>query len=182
MKQHKNGAEGSAAKRRGEKVHKIRRSYARARRQAAFLGAFEVMGTITAAAQKAGIDRSTHYHWLATDPKYAEAFDEAVDVAAEQLEAEARRRAVKGIDVPVIYQGKPVGVWVDMAGRPVELGDPAAEAFIPLTVKRYSDELLIVLLKALKPEKYRNVDAWAGEPPGPIRINVQVLQVYGRKV
>ena len=47
------------------------------------------------------------------------------------IEAEARRRAVDGVDEPVYYQGKEVG-----------------------TVRRYSDVLLIFLLKGLRPQRF----------------------------
>jgi hypothetical protein len=72
------------------------------------------VGNVTAAAELAGLTRTNHYLWGAASPTYAEAFRAAQEEAVERLEEEARRRAMAG-----------------------------------------SDLLLIFLLKALRPEKYR---------------------------
>lgn len=102
-------------------------------RQNAFLAAFSRTGNITVAANKAGINRGTHYEWIDTDPEYAGRFADASEEAADYLEAEARRRAVVGVEEPVgWYQGEAGG-----------------------TVRKYSDTLLIFLLKGLRPEKFR---------------------------
>lgn len=65
-----------------------------------FIAAYGETGTITAAADLAGIHRSTHYDWLKTDAAYAGRFEAAKEEAAERLEAEARRRAVEGVLEP----------------------------------------------------------------------------------
>ncbi len=98
--------------------------------KSAFLAAFAETGTITQAARAAEISRTTHYNWLA-DADYARAFDEAGKEAADRLEAEAVRRAVEGVQEPVYYKGEVVG-----------------------HVLKYSDPLLIFMLKGAKPEKY----------------------------
>jgi len=100
--------------------------------QAAFLEAFAECGTIRHAAKAAGIGRQTHYDWLEADPKYADAFAEAEHEACEALEAEARRRAVEGVEQPVFQGGKKIGM-----------------------IRKYSDTLLIFLLNGANPEKYR---------------------------
>ncbi len=85
------------------------------------------------ACEVAKVGRSSHYRWLEKDPEYREAFELAKEGAADILEAEAYRRAVEGVEKPVgWYKGKPGG-----------------------TVRLYSDVLLMFLLKALRPEKYR---------------------------
>lgn len=53
-------------------------------------------------------------------------------MAADRLEQEAIRRAVDGTNKPVFFQGEIVGFE-----------------------KEYSDTLLVLLLKAHKPDKYR---------------------------
>ena len=104
------------------------------RRQRAFLAAFRETGNVCLACEVAKVGRSSHYRWLAEDPAYREAFDQAKEDAADILEAEAFRRAVDGVEKPVgWYKGKPGGY-----------------------VREYSDILLIFLLKALRPEKYRD--------------------------
>lgn len=96
-----------------------------------------------------GIDRKLHYKWLDVDEdgSYREAFDAAMDTAADRLEEEARRRAVEGVEEPVgWYQGEPGGY-----------------------VRKYSDTLLIFLLKGARPQKYRErVEQSSDETPDQI--------------
>jgi hypothetical protein len=88
-------------------------------------------GCATAACRAAGISRVTAYAWCRRDPEFRAAWDIALAIGADALEDEARRRAM-GWDEPVFHDGRQIGV-----------------------VRRYSDTLLIFLLKGLKPEKYR---------------------------
>ena len=104
----------------------------RSPKKRAFLAALAHTGNITEAADIAHISRSAHYQWLEADPVYAAASKDAMEQAAQRLEAEARRRAVDGVEEPVFYQGKQCGV-----------------------IKRYSDALLMFLLKGAKPDKYK---------------------------
>ena len=74
-----------------------------------------------------------------TNREFASAFQEAMDEAADMLEAEAWRRALEGVAEPFVRSGKPVF-------------DPnTGEA---ITVRRYSDVLLMLLLRGSKPNKY----------------------------
>ena len=101
-------------------------------KQRAFLAAFAATGNITQAAKAAKQDRCQHYDWSKKSEVYTAAFAAAKEEAAETLEAEARRRAVDGVEEPVFYKGGQCGA-----------------------VRRYSDVLLIFLLKGVLPEKYR---------------------------
>jgi hypothetical protein len=123
-------------------------------KQRAFLAAYAKCGNITRAAALAKVARSRHYEWM-DDPDYAAAFGAAGEEACDLLESEARRRAVDGIEEPVVYQGE-LSVKLDTLGR---------RTIHPLTIRRYSDVLLIFLLKAQRPDKYR--DNWRGELVGP---------------
>lgn len=106
--------------------------------QAAFLGAFSECGVIGRAAEIAGCARKTHYRWLLDDPTYPPRFEDARDQACDRLEMEARRRAVEGVMEPVFGSGgKGQGT--------VRVGD----------IRRFSDTLLIFLMKGAMPEKYR---------------------------
>jgi hypothetical protein len=96
----------------------------------AFLAAYALEGNISAAAKITGIDRRNHFRWMQSQ-EYVEAFKQAEMEAAEHLETEARRRAVKGIDKPIYYKGEKVD-----------------------TIREYSDTLLIFLMKGAMPEKY----------------------------
>jgi len=123
-------------------------------KQRAFLAAYAQTGNITRAAALAKVARSRHYEWM-DDPDYAAAFAAAGEEASDHLEAEARRRAVEGIEEPVVYQGE-LAMKIDSIGR---------RTAHPLTIRRYSDVLLIFLLKGMRPDKFR--DNWRGEITGP---------------
>ncbi|NPV90087.1 MAG: terminase [Firmicutes bacterium] len=97
-----------------------------------FLSAYAEYGNVTQAAQKAGIDRASHHKWLREIDGYREAFSEAIEEAADRLEREAWTRAVIGVDRIIYYRGEPCGV-----------------------VRDYSDTLLMFLLKAARPELYK---------------------------
>jgi hypothetical protein len=108
--------------------------------QRAFLAAFRKTGNVRLACEAAKVGRSSHYRWLNRSPGYREAFAVAKEEVADILEAEAFRRAVHGWEEPVgWYKGKAGGV-----------------------VKRYSDPLLILLLKALRPDRYRETVQFKG--------------------
>ena len=88
---------------------------------------------IKRACKVAGVGRSSHYEWMEANPEYLRAFEDAQEDAADNLEAEVYRRAVKGVR-------KPIGWYKGVAGG---------------YVREYSDLLLMFVLKALRPEKYR---------------------------
>lgn len=104
-----------------------------AARQRAFLAAYRKCGVISVAAESAKVDRTQHYRWLEDKADdYQERFEHAKEDACEALEVEARRRAVDGWDEPVFHDGHVCG-----------------------KKRRFSDALLIFLLKGANPEKYR---------------------------
>ncbi len=124
-----------------------------------FLEKYPKYGTIEATLRAIGLkSRTSFYGWLKADPKFKDDFEEVKQIYIEKLEQEADRRAIEGINKPVFYKGKLV---TDATGNPV-------------TIKEYSDTLLIFRLKALAPEKYReridnNVDL---RTPGAIALRV----------
>lgn len=116
-------------------------------------------GNIALACRAEGIGRTTAYEWREADEAFRLAWDVALEEAADLLEKEANRRAVAGIRKAKLYKGKIVH-WE----------------------KEYSDSLLIVLLKAARPAKFRErfehtgADGVALIPP---TINVMLEKVYG---
>ncbi len=90
------------------------------------------------------------------DASYAAFFPQFEKRAARSLEDEAVRRAREGITRPVRYKGKIVGYETE-----------------------YSDQLLIALLKAWLPEKYRErVDNRLSGPNGePLMSEEQVRRL-----
>jgi hypothetical protein len=107
-----------------------------ARLKKAFIEQFAEYGNITTAAMRAGIARRTVYGWQEQDDQFAAAFRDAEIQATETLESEARRRAVEGVVTitPYYHRGELLSETVET---------------------KYSDTLLIFLLKARAPEKYR---------------------------
>lgn len=97
-----------------------------------FLEHYAVTGTVEGAASLAGIDSRMHRKWLAQSEHYRERFQRACDQATDTLLAEARRRSL-GYEEPVYFQGRQVGA-----------------------TRRYSDILLIFLLKGARPETFRD--------------------------
>ena len=101
-------------------------------RHKVFLSALAESGLVTSAARAAGIDRSAVYRYRDAHPDFAEKWEHALETAADHLEAEAIRRGVDGWEEPVYQGGQMVG-----------------------TIRKYSDNLLIRLLSAKRPE-FRN--------------------------
>ena len=97
-----------------------------------FLEVLRETANVSEAAKTARVSRTCAYAHQKADPAFAAAWDEAVEVARDALEAEARRRAVNGVEEPVFHKGKVCG-----------------------HIRRYSDRMLEILLKAHRPEKFK---------------------------
>jgi hypothetical protein len=89
--------------------------------QKAFLAALENTVSVTAAAEAAQTDRSMVYQHKRQDPEFARQWDQALDVAPDTLEDEARKRAFDGSDVLLMFLLKGI--------RPQKW--PASRATIP---------------------------------------------------
>lgn len=98
----------------------------------AFLAELANRGVVLHACKAAKITRSKAYDYRQQNPEFAEAWDNAINLAADLLEAEAIRRGRDGVKKPVYQGGERVGY-----------------------IQEYSDTLLIFMLKAVRPEKYR---------------------------
>lgn len=103
-----------------------------------FLAELAKRGNVRDACKAARIARATPYRWREADPDFAAAWRDALDQAADVLEREAFRRAVTGVQEPVFGS----------LGPGQGTGEVGA-------VRKYSDTLLIFLLKGARPEKYR---------------------------
>lgn len=133
-----------------------------AKQRESFLANLAATGNVSRSAQAVGRSRGGFYKLKRTEVEFSEAWDQAMEAAADELEAEARRRAVDGVDEPIVYRG---AVAKDADGRTV-------------TVKRYSDVLLMFLLNGARPEKYKQIkeQRHTGPDGGPLQVDVrQVL-------
>ena len=117
--------------------------------QAVFLAQYREHGNLTLASEAARVARSRHYQWL-EDEDYRRLFDEAAEAATDRLLAEARRRALQGVAEPVLYQGM-------LCYEQTANGKRGKQ----IVLQRYSDNLLMFLIKGAKPEQFR--DTWKGE-------------------
>jgi hypothetical protein len=121
-----------------------------------FLHAFAQRGIVHGAAIAGGISRKTVFAWRHTDPTFAACFEEAEAEARDVLRGEAFRRAVVGWEEYVVSAGHLV------------LGPDGQ----PLTRRRYSDTMLIAMLRARVPEyvppsRRRDLTGPTGAMPSP---------------
>lgn len=102
-----------------------------------FLDRFRLTGNIWKACQDSGVARANIYRWQERDEAFAFAMRQAEIEATERLEEEGYRRAHDGVtqEKPIYYLGQQVGSVIETD---------------------YSDSLLMFLLKARKPEKYKD--------------------------
>jgi hypothetical protein len=114
-------------------------------------------GNVSRACAAINIGRSTAYEWRDQDAEFAAAWDEAVEAGLDDLEEEARRRALEGL-----MQKK-------FTKNGAAIIDPATNQ--PYFERVYSDSLMQMLLKAGRPEKYRDRQ----EITGSLNIDVSKL-------
>lgn len=111
---------------------------------------------VRAACLAAGVGRSTFYERRDADPEFAAAAAAALDDAVDDLELEARRRASEGVRRVKFHQGQPIMVPA-LGPDGVQLtGGDGKPVTVPYTEHEYSDVLMIFLLKAHRPDKYRD--------------------------
>lgn len=113
----------------------------------AFLGHFRVHGNVSQACRELDIPRGDVYRWKEHDEEFMLGWNVAEVEATESLEEEARNRAVDGTQKPVYQGGQLVGF-----------------------VTEKSDTLLIFLLKARNPSKYRDKHDGAPEGQQPVKV------------
>lgn len=99
----------------------------------AFFAAFEDSGLVTEACRRAGVGRSTVYDRRHNDEQFAERWADLEEEVTERMEVEAKRRAVEGVERRSYDKD----------------GNLIREEQV------YSDTLLIFLLKARRPNTYR---------------------------
>lgn len=121
------------------------------KKRAEFLDYLRDGWSITASAGKISVSRQAVYALKLADDEFAKEWQDAYESGTDVYEDEAKRRAIEGTEKPVFYQGEIVG-----------------------HIREYSDTLLIVALKARRPEKYRDniKQEIGGVEGGPIVLKV----------
>ena len=98
-----------------------------------FLAELEKHGMLNTAARAVGTTPKQVERYTENNDEFAEHVSQSLEIAADVLEAEARRRAVNGIEKGVYYKGDLVA-----------------------TETQYSDTLLIKLLEAKRRQQFGN--------------------------
>ena len=107
-----------------------------AEKQEIFIRHLARYGVVTAAAEEVGVHPATCHALRDRNPTFAKLWDMALDMATDELELEARNRALEGRLKPVWYKGEIVG-----------------------TVREPSDKLLVELLRANRDKFNRKVES-----------------------
>jgi hypothetical protein len=159
-----------------------------------FLAALGRGSSVVEASAAAGISSTTAYKLRKEDADFAEAWRIALEDSADVLETEARRRAVDGVEEPVVYQGQLTPVWErDEDGRlvqdivecePYKVGDRVfttqrqprqarnADGSLKwLTVRKPSDSLLALLLKGRRKDVFADRTELTGANGAPVEID-----------
>ena len=115
-----------------------------------FLRELRVHGLINTAATTAGVTRRRVEREAEKNPEFEYAMESALEAAADELELEARRRAVEGVEKGVYHQGTLVA-----------------------TEQVYSDGLLTTLLKAKRADEFAERKQISGPGGKPLTVVVR---------
>lgn len=113
-----------------------------------FLEILSKTSNVSEAAKAVGMSRHGVYDVRNTNAGFAKEWDDAVETGLDALEREAIRRGMEGVEEPVFYQGDEVA-----------------------RVRKYSDTLLIFMLKGGRPEKFR--ENLALQHSGEMSVNIK---------
>ena len=149
--------------------------------QAAFLAAYERTANVLRAAEQAEISRILVYYWLEHDEQFLLAYNLADKAANAHIEAEIRRRAIDGVEEPVVSQGQIAYEYepvLDEEGNQKYdgKGRPMYQRGRMITTRKYSDTLLMFYAKRRMPE-YRDK-----QPDININNNLHSREIYKYRI
>lgn len=121
-----------------------------------FLRALRQHGLVNTAATTAGVTKRTVDRLREKSAEFDYAVETALEEAADELELEARRRAVEGVEKGVWYQGEEVG-----------------------TELQFSDTLLTTLLKAKRADEFAERKQITGAGGTPLTVVVRTFSEAG---
>jgi hypothetical protein len=110
-----------------------------------FLETLARVGTVSHACQAAGVNITTAWRMRQSDPGFDQACQDAERRFTDRAERELFRRAIDGVEEPIYQGGKLVG-----------------------TRLVYSDSLLLAVVKARKPDLYRDRSTVEHALAGPV--------------
>ena len=110
-------------------------------RRAIFLDVLRSTANVSRAARAAGMPTSSLYRQRAESASFAAEWDAAISEAIDTVEEELIRRARDGVTKPIFYGGKQVG-----------------------TMQMHSNDLLMFLAKARRPEIYNRAAVQVAPP------------------
>lgn len=157
-KRGKNGAKRPKALPSPKSDHRLTTALIVGKDRREFLRIVRETGLETHAAEKLGFTRRAVKLTAEKDEEFAAELEEAMDLATTDMEIEARRRAVEGWDEPV-FGSMGTGVGGGQIG----------------VRRQFSDTLLIFLLKARRPETYR--ERYEMKHDGRIQTLVDVVEL-----
>jgi hypothetical protein len=125
-------------------------------RKRKFVRVLRQTASITKSCEATFVTRNTAYDHKEKDTAFSDAWDGSYEAAVDDLESEARRRGLEGYSEPVFGNLGP-GLGSGKIG----------------VIKRYSDGLLMFLLKGARPEKFReNSGVSLGISGGVVEFNI----------
>lgn len=124
------------------------------KRRGKFLEVLAATANVTRASKAIRVSRNALYEHRRADEQFAKAWDDAIDLGTDALEDEAVRRAHDGVLKPVYQQGRKVG-----------------------TVREFSDTLLMFMLKARRPETFKDRASHELSGPGGGPIKTEGSQI-----
>lgn len=111
--------------------------------------------SLSFAAKAAGISRQHVYLCMSRDEGFRAEVKDAIDDGIDRIEDVVLKLALKGLRKPMFYRGRQVFVGYDEFGNYCPLDSPALVKKVPFFSRRPSTKLLIFLLQARRPEKFR---------------------------
>jgi hypothetical protein len=136
-----------------------------------FIDVYRTHGVLGRAALTIGVSRQLVHEWRKEDPAFEQAVIEAYEDAVDEAEVELRKRAIDGVEEPLLYKGQPIykrdpetsEIICDANGQP-----------IVLTVPRRSDRLLEVYTRTHRPQ-YKDKSEVSVTGPGGGALDSRIL-------
>lgn len=114
-----------------------------------FLEVLRETANVRLACTKAGVSRAGAYKARDQNRKFAEEWDEAIEDAVDAVELAAMQRAVGGVE-----RRRPIYMKIKVEGKDGKVAEKVVKVD-EVIEKYYSDAILLKILSAYRPEKYR---------------------------